>query len=178
MIPGYATAHQSYAELLSELGRHDEALAEIRLAQQLDPFSLIINVVRADSLRTAGQNDLAIEQLRKTLDIDPNFAHAYFHLGLTQLRKGAFLEAVAEFQRAVALSPNVTDYKGGLGYAYARAGKRVEARKLLDELKERSKRVMSRGSISLGFMRGWRKRIKRSLAWKRRMSSESRDLRS
>jgi Flp pilus assembly protein TadD len=101
---------------------------------------LIIDVVRADSLRTAGQNDLAIEQLRKTLDIDPNFAHAHFHLGLTQLRKGAFPEAAAEFQRAIALSPNVTDYQGGLGYAYARAGKRAEARKLLDELKERSKR--------------------------------------
>ena len=138
--PGYATAHQWYAELLSELGRHEEALAQIRQAQQLDPFSLIINVVLADTLRTAGQDDLAIEQLRKTLEIEPNFAHAHFHLGLTQLRKGAFTEAVAEFQKASTLSPNVTDYKGGLGYAYARAGARAKARNLLDELKDRSKR--------------------------------------
>jgi TolB-like protein/DNA-binding winged helix-turn-helix (wHTH) protein/Tfp pilus assembly protein PilF len=138
--PGYATAHQWYAEILSEQGRHEEALAEIKRAQQLDPFSLIINAVSGDALRSAGKYDLAIEQLRETLKIDPNFAHAYFHLGMTHLRKGAFAEAIAEFQRAATLSPNVTDYKGGLGYAYARAGKRAEARKVLDELKERSKR--------------------------------------
>lgn len=137
--PGYATAHQWYAELLSEIGRDPEALAEIRRAQQLDPFSLIINAVSADALRTAGQDDLAIEQLRKTLEIDPNFAHAHFHLGLTQLRKGAFAEATAEFQTAETLSPNVADYKGALGYAYGRLGRRDEAHKLLDELKDRSK---------------------------------------
>jgi TolB-like protein/Flp pilus assembly protein TadD len=137
--PGYATAHQWYAELLSQLGRHEEALSEIKLAQQLDPFSLIINVVRGDALRSAGQYDLAIEQLNKTLEIDPNFAHAHFHLGMTYLRKEAFADAIAEFQKAVTLSPNVTDYKGGLGYAYARAGKRAEARNVLKELKERSK---------------------------------------
>lgn len=139
--PGYATAHQWYAELLSELGRHKEALAEIRQAKQLDPFSLIINAVYADALRTAGQDDLAIEQLRKTLEIDPNFAHAHFHLGLAQLRKGAFEQAIAEFQRAATLSPNVNDYKGGLGYAYARAGKRAEALRVLERLREGSKQT-------------------------------------
>jgi TolB-like protein/DNA-binding winged helix-turn-helix (wHTH) protein/Tfp pilus assembly protein PilF len=138
--PGYATAHQWYAELLSELGRHGEALAEIKQAQELDPFSLIINAVNGDALRSAGQYDLAIEQLRNTLEIDPNFAHAHFHLGMTYLRKEAFAEAIAEFQRAAALSPNVTDYQGGLGYAYARAGKRAEARKVLDALKAQSQR--------------------------------------
>jgi TolB-like protein/Flp pilus assembly protein TadD len=138
--PGYATAHQWYAELLSELGRHEEALAQIKQARQLDPFSLIISVVDADALRTAGQNDLAIEQLRKILELNPNFAHAHFHLGLTQMRKGAFADAIAEFQKAVTLSPNVIDYEGALGYAYARAGQRAEARKVLTELKDGSKR--------------------------------------
>jgi len=77
--------------------------------------------------------------LQKTLEIDPHFAHAHFHLGMTYLRKVAFADAIAEFQKAVSLSPNVTDYKGGLGYAYAVAGERAEARKLLEELKARSK---------------------------------------
>jgi cytochrome c-type biogenesis protein CcmH/NrfG len=85
------------------------------------------------------RGDNCLEQLRKTLEIDPNFAHAHFHLGMTYLRKEAFADAVAEFQKAVSLSPNVTDYKGGLGYAYAVAGDRAEARKLLEELKARSK---------------------------------------
>ncbi len=56
------------------------------------------------------------------------------------MRKGAFAEAIAEFQRATTLSPSITWYKGGLGHAYARAGKSAEARKLLSELKELSKR--------------------------------------
>ncbi len=137
--PGYATAHQWYAELLSQIGRHEEALAEIKLAEQLDPFSLIINVVHGDALRCAGQNDMSIEQLQKALEIDPNFAHAHFHLGMSYLRKEAFADAIAEFQKAVSLSPNVTDYKGGLGYSYAVAGERSEARKLMEELKARSK---------------------------------------
>ena len=136
--PGYATAHQWYAELLAQIGRNEEALAEIKLAEQLDPFSLIINVVHADTLRCAGQNDLSIEQLRRTLEIDPDFAHAHFHLGMAYLRKEAFAGAIAEFQKAVSLSPNVTDYKGGLGYAYGVAGERAESRKLLEELKARS----------------------------------------
>jgi Flp pilus assembly protein TadD len=76
--------------------------------------------------------------MRATIELH-QFA-AYFHLGMTHLRKGAFAEAIAELQRATTLSPNVTDYKGGLGYAYARAGKPAEARKMLDELKERSRR--------------------------------------
>jgi len=59
---------------------------------------------------------------------------------VTHLRKGAFAEAIAELQRATTLSPSVTDYKGGLGYAHARAGKPAEARKMLDELKERRRR--------------------------------------
>ncbi len=138
--PGYATAHMWYSELLSELGRHEEALAEIKRAQQLDPLSLIINSVSGLFLLNAGRDDLAIEQLQKTLEIDPNFARAHFFLGHAYLRKGAFAEAIAEYQRAITLSPNITQYKGGLGYAYARAGKSAEAHKLLSELKEHSKR--------------------------------------
>jgi tetratricopeptide (TPR) repeat protein len=138
--PSYATAHQWYGELLAELGRHEEALAEIKRAQQLDPVSLIINGVSGRILMSAGRDDLAIEQLQKTLEIDPNFAHTHWFLGMAYLRKGAFAEAIAEFRRAITLSPNLTQYKGGLGNAYARVGKSAEARKLLSELKAESKR--------------------------------------
>jgi tetratricopeptide (TPR) repeat protein len=139
--PGYATAHQWYGELLAELGRHEEALTEIKRAQQFDPLSLIINTTSGRILLYAGRDDLGIEQLRKTLEMDPNFAHAHFYLGWAYVRKGAFTEAIAEFQRAITLSPNIFRYKSGLVYAYARAGKSAEARKLLSELTEHSKRT-------------------------------------
>jgi len=137
--PGYATAHEWYGVLLSELGRHEEALAEIKRALQIDPLSLIINTSHGRILLFAGQNDLAIEQLHKTLEIDPTFANTHAYLGIAYLRKGAFAEAIAELQRAVTLSPGVTYYKAGLGHAYARAGKSAEARKLLYDLTEQSK---------------------------------------
>jgi len=63
---------------------------------------------------------------------DSNFAHAHFILGIVHLRKGVFAEAIAEFQRATTLSPNMTWYEGGLKQAYARS---AEVCKLLSELK-------------------------------------------
>jgi eukaryotic-like serine/threonine-protein kinase len=168
--PSYATAHQWYGELLAELGRHEEALAEIKRAQQLDPVSLIINGVSGRILMSAGRDDLAIEQLQKTLEIDPNFTHTHWFLGMAYLRKGAFAEAIAEFRRAITLSP-LTQYKGGLGHAYARVGKSAEARKLLSELKEQSKRRYVSWWTSPPSMRGWGKRIRPSPPWKRPTSS-------
>ena len=138
--PSYATAHQWYGELLSNLGRHDEAVDQIKQAHELDPLSLIINTMYGYILLLAGQDELALEQLRKTIEMDPNFAHAHWEAGIAYVRTGAFAEAIPEFQRATSLSPDINSYKGGLGHAYGRAGKNAEARELLHELKELSKR--------------------------------------
>jgi tetratricopeptide (TPR) repeat protein len=83
---------------------------------------------------------LAIEQLRKTIEMEPAFAQAHWELGIVYVRKGAFADATFEFQKATAFSPKVTEYKGGLGYAYAREDRKAQARELLAELKELSKR--------------------------------------
>ena len=138
--PSYAIGHQRYGELLSELGRHEEALAETKQALLLDPVSFIINTVYGKYLLYARRDDSAIGQLRRTLQMDANFAYAHYILGEAYVRKGAFAEAIAEIQKATTLSPNITLYKGGLGHAYARAGQSAEARKLLSELNELSQR--------------------------------------
>jgi adenylate cyclase len=121
------------------MSRHEQALAESEQARKLDPLSLIISAGTGKILFEAGRNDLAIEQLRKTLEIDPSFAHAHSYLGKAYLRKQMFAEALVELQEAATLSGRIADYLGGLGHAYARAGRASEARKVLDELKERSK---------------------------------------
>src|SRR5438552_2878190 len=69
--PGYATAHHWYAWHLSEMGRNREAIAEMRKAQNLDPLSLIISADVAEILLVAHSYDQAIEQSRKTIDMDP-----------------------------------------------------------------------------------------------------------
>ena len=69
--PGYATAHQWYAEYLSWMGRFEEALVESEKARQLDPLSMIIAADHANILYYARQYDRALAQSRAVLDMDP-----------------------------------------------------------------------------------------------------------
>jgi tetratricopeptide (TPR) repeat protein len=132
--PGYATAHQWYAQYLSAHGRHDEAMAEMSKAHQLDPFSLTINTGLGMVLAEGGREDLAIERLRKTVEMDANFSYVHFQFGRTYLRKMDFEKAIAEFQKASALSPSMSRYASALGHAYARAGRHSDAHQVLEQL--------------------------------------------
>ena len=86
--PNYPVAHQWYAVFLMSVGRFDEALAQARRAQELDPLSLPINMTVGWVLLTARQTEQSIEQLRKTLEMDPNFILAHHRLGLAYEQKG------------------------------------------------------------------------------------------
>jgi serine/threonine protein kinase/Tfp pilus assembly protein PilF len=140
--PRYPTAHHWYAYYLAGVGRLDEARAAIQKAQELDPLSLIINATVAQVFYYAHEYDRAIEQLRKTLEIDPNFAHAHRLLGESYREKAMVREAIAEMQKAVTLSGgNRAYYLGQLGNAYAVSGRRGEALRILDELMELSQQM-------------------------------------
>jgi len=83
--------------------------------------------------------DRAIEQERKVLELDPNFIEAYYFRGVAYLKKSMYEEGMAEFEKGVAISPVNTEALTGLGYGYAVTGRRAEAQKVLDQLKELSK---------------------------------------
>ena len=136
--PGYATAHHWYAWHLSMLGRYDEAIAEMRKAENLDPLSLIINSDLAELLVIAHSYDESIRQSRKTIEMDPNFALAHNQLAQAYLQKHMYDEAVAELQKAVQLSGGSPTCIANLARAYVAAGKRSEAVMLLGDLKKRS----------------------------------------
>jgi len=135
----YANAHHWYALELMSMGRLDEALNQIKLARELDPLSLIINTNMALILSSAQQYDQAIEQSRKTLEMDPNFALVHYRLGQILILKGMNAEAVPELEKAIALSGGSPRATAELGLAYAKMGKRGDALKLLNDLKDRSK---------------------------------------
>jgi TolB-like protein/Tfp pilus assembly protein PilF len=78
--PNYATAHHWYSEYLLSMGREDEALAEIKRAQELDPLSLIINAILGIVHAVRGEPEQAVTQLKKTIEMDPNFARAHLFL--------------------------------------------------------------------------------------------------
>jgi tetratricopeptide (TPR) repeat protein len=136
--PGYATAHQWYAWHLNLLGRHSEAIAEMRKAESLDPLSLIISADMADVLFVARLYDESVRQSRKTLEMDPNFAVARFELGQAYLEKHMYAEAEVELQKAVKLSGGSPAFIANLARAYVASSKKGEAVKLLGDLKNRS----------------------------------------
>jgi len=144
--PGYATAHHWYAWHLSLLGRYDEALAEMRKAENLDPLSLIINADLAELLVLAHSDEESIQQSRKTIEMDPNFALAHNQLAQAYLQKHMYDEAVAELKTAVQVSGGGPAFIANLARAYVASGKRSEAVKLLDHLKKRSKPDYSNAS--------------------------------
>lgn len=96
--PNYETAHQWYAEYLSGMGRHEEALAEIRRAREINPLSLIINAVESWILYNARRYDEAIVQGQKVLEMDPQFAEVYEYLKRCYDLKGMYKEAIVARQ--------------------------------------------------------------------------------
>jgi len=147
--PGYAVAHQWYAECLAGIGRYEEASVEAKQALELDPLSLMINILAGWILYFDRQNDQAIERFRKTLELDPNFWVAHWTLGRAYEQKMMFAEAIAELRRAIALSAGSPLSLAALGHAYAVSGQTIEAQNVLAQLKESSeKRYVSPYSIA------------------------------
>jgi TolB-like protein/DNA-binding winged helix-turn-helix (wHTH) protein/Tfp pilus assembly protein PilF len=146
LSPGYATAHHWYAWHLSLLGRYDEAIAEMKKAENLDPLSLIINADLAELLVLAHSYDESIRQSRKTIEMDPNFALAHNQLGQAYLQKHTYGEAVAELQKSVELSGGSPAFIANLARAYVASGKKSEALRLLSDLKKRSNPSYSNAS--------------------------------
>ena len=135
--PGYSTARHWYALYLAATGRNEEALVQIKLAQQLDPLSLIINANLAWCLYLGRDYDGAVKQSQVTLELDPNFPVAHEYLGQAYLEKGAYADAISELQKAFQLSRNDASIESELGNAYATMGRKQEARRVLDDLLQR-----------------------------------------
>jgi TolB-like protein/Tfp pilus assembly protein PilF len=131
--PNYGPAHQWYGVSLAGAGRMEEAVAELKRAQEVDPLSLTINAVGGWIRYLAGDYDKAIQQEKTVLEMDPNFVLAHRYLGLAYEQKGLYAEAISELHRAVNLSGARPLDAGALGHAYAVAGRTAEARKVLKE---------------------------------------------
>lgn len=172
--PSYATAHQWYSELLSNLGRHEEAVAEARKAQDLDPLSLIANTNVGVRFIFARRYDQAVEELRKTLELDADFQRAHFWLGIAYEQKGMFPQAIGSFEKVVELSGRDPRYLAALAHAYAVSGRRGEAERMLGELEKLAKThyvsAFSRALVYAGLANK-----KEALAWLEKAYEERSD---
>ncbi|HEV8484870.1 MAG TPA: winged helix-turn-helix domain-containing protein [Blastocatellia bacterium] len=135
LSPNYSEAHFWYAQNLSSMGRHDEAISELRWAQEVDPFSPRFNLRLGWTFYFARRYDEAIEQFRKTpLEIDSVTFQVFWRLGLVYTQKSMYGEAAEALQKAAALAGDRPLTKASLGYLYSRSGDDDRARKVVTEL--------------------------------------------
>jgi tetratricopeptide (TPR) repeat protein len=135
--PSLALTHYRYAwTYLSPLGRHDEAIAEMQRATEIEPLSLIQGANFAGVYLYARQFDRAVEQAKKTYDLDPAFFGAQNWLCHSYDAKGMYPESLAISEKTLgATFPLLAP----MGYAYAKTGRRREAEEVINRLKEREK---------------------------------------
>ena len=131
--PQYALAHQWYADFLTDMGRHAEAMEHIQTALDLEPLSLIIRRDVAYHRFFQRDYDGAIAQLESVLQADPHYAAARSLLGRALIERKRYAEGLAELQK---VEPNLPAPAGlsFLAYGEAAAGQRDRARRTLARL--------------------------------------------
>src|SRR5207249_4635846 len=134
--PNYATAHHQFGNMnLSMVGEFDRAIAEGNRAVELDPLSLIINADLGQDFILARRYDEAIDQLRKTLAMDPRFYYARWGLGEALQLRGQLPEAMAEYQKAAEITDDPM-VMALLAQGYAKTGQRDKASDLFSQLEQ------------------------------------------
>jgi TolB-like protein/Tfp pilus assembly protein PilF len=102
--PHDAVIRRFYSQALSRMSRWEEAIAEGRHAQELDPLSVETNRALGSVFYWAGRNEEAFNQYRKTIELDPKDARLHGHLADVYARKSMYPEAIAEQQKYLSLS--------------------------------------------------------------------------
>ncbi len=148
----YFLAHLYLAHVLSNVGRHDEALQAIQQARVLDPFSLITNTMYGQFLYHAGQLEASIQQFRATLDMEWRFWIAHICLAKSYEQQGMYSEALAACDAAGEFSGGNSEALSLAGYVYAVSGERARAEaKIQQLLEQRAKRYVPPYSVALVF---------------------------
>jgi TolB-like protein/DNA-binding winged helix-turn-helix (wHTH) protein/tetratricopeptide (TPR) repeat protein len=140
--PDYSASQHYYSHYWMAMGRVEESLAASLRAIDLDRFDLTLNAHLGWHYLYAREYDRAVEQLLKTIELDPNFVTSYLYLGFVYEQKGMNEAAIAEFSKAVARSGDGRRpvMEAALGHAYAAAGRRVEAQRAIEGLKMAAER--------------------------------------
>ncbi len=132
--PNYVIARLYRAHCLSNTGRHEEAIAEIKRACKLDPLSPILNTLLAEFLYHSRKYDQAIAEFSNALELAPNFWIAHFNLAKVHEQLGDSSRAISELKKARAFSEGNTQPLGLLAYVLATCGRKQEAEAVLAEL--------------------------------------------
>jgi TolB-like protein/Tfp pilus assembly protein PilF len=151
--PDYPTAHHWYALYLGQLGRLDEALAEAQRGLRLEPLSLVGTYAVGLAHYQARRFDLAREYAGRLLEVAPEFPHGSRLMGSVEIAEGRYEPAIVLHERLHAAHPGSSLYAAWLAHAYGKAGDRVRAQKILDDLIATSRtRYVSSANIAIGYI--------------------------
>jgi adenylate cyclase len=159
--PNYPTAYQWYSEYLSIMGRDEEAIKELKYAQELEPLSPILYTVGGRiTYYYSRQFDQALLQCQKALEIDSNYVLAHSTLAANYLELKMYNEAVKEIKKTFLLINGNPKKSMMLAKAYALSGRRNEAKLILNELINDSSEIYNSktdfASLYLAF--GWQEK--------------------
>jgi len=136
--PNSAETHLAYGHLLSNIGRHEEAIAEMELSREINPLSLLTNACKGQALFFAGRYDEAVDLLNKTIDLEPNYPITYLFVSRVYSEKGMHRQAIAAATKARAVSGGMAEAVALIGYETAKSGDREKAVEVLEELRQLS----------------------------------------
>jgi eukaryotic-like serine/threonine-protein kinase len=138
--PNYPTAHHWYGYNLVILDRPEEGLARMEHALSLDPLSLIITTDIGELLYRQRRYEVALAQLQKALEMDPNFRLPYFWQAACLFKLGRAAEVISGMEQALRVQGDSSGIKTLLAVACALGGDRVRAQMLLDQLQQHAQR--------------------------------------
>jgi TolB-like protein/DNA-binding winged helix-turn-helix (wHTH) protein/Flp pilus assembly protein TadD len=131
LSPGNSWAHAHRGTALWNLGRQEEAFAELNRGQQLNPLADVINAIAVEYRVGAGLYEEAIQEARQALELNPNFRRVRVELVWAYTGAGRYETAIEEGQECVKRLDDYADCVGALAMATARAGRMDEAIELL-----------------------------------------------
>lgn len=138
--PNYSDAHWMYGYRLMLTGRFDEAEPFLKRGVDLDPLSIVKVVSYGGLFYFQRDQKKAIDAYQKALDLDPNSGLAHWAIGNALLQSGRIDDAISEYQKAIPLSGDSPDEPASLAFAYAVKGNQTEARKIVEDLRARTRR--------------------------------------
>jgi serine/threonine protein kinase len=140
--PNEGHAHHWYGLYLSEVGRHEEALAQFKRALEGDPLNLTVNTNLAVGYRNMRQYDLALDQFKKTIDIDPNYASAHANLADTYLDLDKYDLWLEEWKKSATLANDQEDLvmANEAARAYAKSGFHAAISRIIELRKQLAQR--------------------------------------
>jgi tetratricopeptide (TPR) repeat protein len=138
--PGLITALLWQSLYFSAIGKHSDAVASVQMARDIEPLSASVNLYLGVAQHHAGQFDLALRQLQKSIEIDPNYYRSHMFMGRNLCWLQRYDEAIAEHQRALELAPESFEVIAMLAAAHASKGERQRALTLLKRVRAAEER--------------------------------------